>query len=231
MPRLTISGSRVSNGPAMDSSRSGLTTPRAAAVAGILFSLLLITSLALVRLTVPANPQDAGTWMSGGLDRITLAFHLMPFAGIAFLWFIGVLRDRLGQQEDKFFATVFFGSGLLFLAMLFSSAAVAGGVLRIYGATPGMLAEAGLYRFGRTVTYEIMNVYAMKMAGVFMISTCTLSLRTGIIPRWMAYVGFALALFLLLSLGIVYWAPLVFPLWVLLISIHILRANLGQPGA
>ncbi len=208
-----------------------MTTPRAAAVAGILFSLLLMTSLALIRVTVPANVHEGGAWLSGGLARITLAYHLMPFAGIAFLWFIGVLRDRLGQQEDKFFATVFFGSGLLFLAMLFNSAAVAGGVLRIYGATPGMLAEAGLYRFGRTVTYEIMNVYAMKMAGVFMMSTCTLSLRTAIFPRWMAYLGFALALFLLLSLGIVYWAPLVFPLWVLLISIHILRANLVRRPA
>jgi hypothetical protein len=212
----------------MDKPQSAMTTPRAAAVAGILFSLLLITSLTLIRVTVPANPQDGGVWLSGGLNTVALAFHLIPFAGIAFLWFMGVLRDRLGAQEDKFFATVFFGSGLLFLAMLFSSAAVAGGVLRIFGATPGMLADAGVYKFGRTVTYEITNVYAMKMAGVFMMSTCTLSLRTGIIPRWMAYLGIALALFLLLSLGIVYWAPLVFPLWVLLISIHILRANLGR---
>ena len=86
-----------------------------------------------------------------------------------------------------------------------------------------------MYTFGRTVTYEVMNVYTMKMAGVFMISTCTLSLRTAIIPRWMAYLGFALALFLVLSLGVVYWAPLVFPLWVLVISVHILRANLGRP--
>ncbi len=210
----------------MDTPHSPMTTPRAAAVAGILFSLLLITSLVLIRVTVPANPRDGGVWLLGGLGRIALAMHLLPFAGIAFLWFIGVLRDRLGQREDKFFATVFFGSGLLFLAMLFSSAAVAGGVLRIYGGNPGMIPEAGLYSFGRTVTYEIMNVYAMKMAGVFMVSTCTVSLRTSIFPRWMAYLGFALALFLLLSLGIVYWAPLVFPLWVLLISIHILRANL-----
>jgi hypothetical protein len=68
----------------------------------------------------------------------------------------------------------------------------------------------------------------MKMAGVFMISTCTLSLRTGIIARWMAYLGLVLALFLLFSLGTFYWAPLVFPLWVLLISVHILLANLGR---
>ncbi len=75
-------------------------------------------------------------------------------------------------------------------------------------------------------TPPIVNVYAMKMAGVFMISTSTLSLRTGIVPRWMAFLGMACALFLIFSLGFFYWAPLVFPLWVLLISIHILLANL-----
>ncbi len=208
--------------------RSQLTTPRAAAIAGILFSLLLIASLVLVRLSVPEDPQDAGDWLSGGWRMVSLALNLLPFAGIAFLWFIGVVRDRLGEREDRLFATVFLGSGLLFLAMLFTSAAVAGGILRVYGANPSMLIESGLYTFGRTVTYEIMNVYTMKMAGVFMITTCTLSLRTGIIPRWMAYLGLVLALFLLLSLGSLYWAPLVFPLWVLLISVHILLANLRR---
>ncbi len=209
--------------------RSQLTTPRAAAIAGIAFSLLLITSLVLIRLSVPEDPQDAGDWLAGGWQTVSLALNLLPFAGIAFLWFIGVVRDRLGEYEDRLFATVFLGSGLLFLAMLFASAAVAGGTMQMYGATPSMLIESGLYAFGRTVTYEIMNVYTMKMAGVFMITTCTLSLRTGIIPRWMAYLGLALALFLLFSLGFFDWAPLVFPLWVLLISVHILLANLRRP--
>ena len=209
--------------------RARLTTPRAAAVAGILFSVLLITSLVLIRLAVPANPQDAGDWLTYSSRTVNLALNLLPFAGIAFLWFIGVVRDRLGTHEDRFFATVFLGSGLLFLAMLFTSAAVAGGTISIYGQTPGMLIESGVYTFGRAVTYEIMNVYTMKMAGVFMITTSTLSLRTGIIPRWMAILGLALALFLLLSLGFFYWAPLIFPLWVLLISLHILLVNLRKP--
>jgi hypothetical protein len=209
--------------------RSQLTPPRAAAIAGIVFSLLLITSLVLVRLAVPEDPQDAGEWLADGWRMVSLALNLLPFAGIAFLWFIGVVRDRLGEYEDRLFATVFLGSGLLFLAMLFASAAVAGGVLQLYGATPSMLIESGLYTFGRTVTYEIMHVYTMKMAGVFMITTCTLSLRTGIIPRWMAYLGLVLALFLLFSLGFFDWAPLVFPLWILLISGYILLANLRRP--
>jgi hypothetical protein len=209
--------------------RSRLTTPRAAAIAGIVFSVLLIASLVLIRISVPADPQDAGDWLSGGWRNVNLALNLLPFAGIAFLWFIGVVRDRLGQYEDRFFATVFLGSGLLFLAMLFVSAGIAGGIISIFGAAPGLLIESGLYTFGRTVTYEIMNVYTMKMAGVFMISSCTLSLRTGIFPRWMAYLGLVLALFLLFSLGFFYWAPLIFPLWVLLISVHILWANFRGP--
>lgn len=211
------------------------TTPRAAAIAGILFSVLLIASLSLVRISVPADPQDAGAWLSDNGKKVSLALNLLPFAGIAFLWFIGVVRDRIGELEDRFFATVFLGSGLLFLAMLFTSAAFAGGIISIFGNAPGLLIDSGIYNFGRMVTYEIMNVYTMRMAGVFMISTCTLSLRTGIIPRWMAFLGLVLAVFLLISLGSFYWAPLVFPLWVLLISVHILLANLrrskGEPAA
>ncbi len=207
--------------------RAGLKTPRAAAIAGIVFSILFIISLVLIRISVPSNPQEAGTWLSGGWKTVSLALHLLPFAGIAFLWFIGVLRDRLGAYEDRFFATVFLGSGLLFLAMLFASAAVAAGIMMAYGMTPGKLMDSGTYTFGRTVVYQIINVYAVKMAGVFMISTCTLSIRTGIFPRWMAFLGYALALLLLLSTGYFQWTLLVLPLWVLLVSCYILYVNLA----
>ena len=60
---------------------------------------------------------------------MAVALNLIPFAGIAFLWFVGVLRDRIGEREDRFFATVLLGSGLLFVAMLFIGAAVAGGLI------------------------------------------------------------------------------------------------------
>jgi hypothetical protein len=206
--------------------RAPIKAPRAGAIAGIIFSILLMLSMVLIRVSVPANPQDAGTWLAGGWKKVNLALHLLPFAGIAFLWFMGVLRDRMGSYEDRFFATVFLGSGLLFLAMLFTSAAVAGGLIMLSGVASGKLIESGLYAFGRIITYQIMNIYTMKMAGVFMISTSTLAIRIGIFPRWMAFLGYAMALFLILSLGYFFWAPLVFPVWVLLISIYILMANL-----
>src|SRR5688500_19255791 len=53
---------------------------------------------------------------------IRISLHLVPFAGIAFLWFIGVVREQLGDVEDRLFSTVFMGSGLLFLALLFTGA-------------------------------------------------------------------------------------------------------------
>ncbi len=209
-----------------------LRAPRAAAIAGILFSILLITSFALLRLSVPADPLEAGAWLRNRANTVALALNLVPFAGIAFLWFMGVLRDRLGEREDRFFATVFLGSGLLFLAMLFFSAAVAGGLIIAFLAAPDTLLGTVTFTFARAVTYEIMNVYAIKMAGVFMIATSTLALRTGFIARWIAFLGFAVALLLLLSSRYVEGILMVFPLWVLLISLHILSSNLhASPAA
>lgn len=208
--------------------RARLTTPRAAAMAGILFSVLLITSLVIIRFYIPADPLDAGHWLAGDRTPIDLALLMVPFAGIAFLWFIGVIRDRLGEHEDRFFATVFLGSGLLFLALLFASAAMAGGILIAYGSTPGMSLNSESYAFARAVTYVILNTYAIKMAGVFMITTCTLFVRTKVTPRWMALLGYVLAIVLLVSISTVSWVFLVFPLWILLISVYILIENMRR---
>ena len=207
--------------------RPALRAPRAAAIAGIIFSVLLIISLLLIQFSLPRKPLEPGDWLTSNTGTVELALNLVPFSGIAFLWFIGVVRDRIGALEDRLFATVFLGSGLLFLAMLFVSAAVAGGLLRL-SAEAIALPGSGLFLYGRATTYEIMNVYTVRMAGVFMISTSTLALRTGILPRWMTFLGLGLALILLLSTGLIDWILIVFPLWVLLISVYILLVNMRR---
>jgi hypothetical protein len=211
--------------------RARLTVPRAAAVAGILFSVLLIISLVLVRLSVPADPKAAGDWLTKSAKTVTLALNLVPFAGIAFLWFIGVIRDRLGEYEDKLFSTVFLGSGLMFLAMLFASAALAGSVIISYDASAVASPAGGMYGFGRAATYITLNTYAMRMAGVFMISTCTMLVKTGVMPRWMGMLGYALALILLLTISSFSWVSLVFPAWVFAVSVYILIDNFRRKAA
>ena len=205
--------------------RNRLKTPKAAAIAGILFSILLITSQLLVWISIPANVGEAALEVISQSKRISLALNLLPFAGIAFLWFIAVVRDRLGAMEDRFFATVFLGSGLLYIAMTFTSAALAGGLIRVLSSSPEILQQTGAYSLSRAQIYQTMNVYGIKMAGVFMFSTSTILLRTRIVRRWIPYLGCALGVILLLSFGIIVWVPLVFPVWVFLVSAVILLEN------
>jgi hypothetical protein len=208
-----------------------LKTPRAAAVAGILFGVLLITGNVLIRLSIPPDPADGGVWMEDQANTVALALSLVPIAGIAFLWFIGVIRDRMGQLEDRFFSSVFFGSGLLYLGMTFVSAAMAGGLLTSYSLDPDTLITSGVYTYNRAVIYRITNVYAIRMSGVFMISLATISVRTRIMPRGLAFLTYALALFLLVSIGLSLWVTLIFPGWVLMVSVCILVLNLRRQAA
>jgi uncharacterized membrane protein len=198
-----------------------LTPPRGAAIAGVIFSFLTIVGLGLVRYAVPADLSLPGIWMTEPDRRnaVLFALSLVPFAGIAFLWFIGVLRNRLGELEDQFFATVFLASGLLFVACLFGSAAVMAALVESVAARS---IDREIYYFGRRVSDALLNLFAMKMAGVFMISTCTISLRTAIFPRWMAFTGYACALVLLVVIANWRWITLVFPIWMLLVSTQIL---------
>lgn len=206
-----------------------LRTPRAAAIAGLIFSALLAASLVLLRRSVPGDPSDPGAWLHSDAAPVTLALNLIPFAGVGFLWFVGVLRDRLGHREDRFFSTVFFGSALLFLAMLFAAAAVLGAVVIVFSAVPRESASSTAFHLGRVITYNLVNIYAIKMAGVFMISTSTVAMHTRFVPRWIALLGFAFGLLVLLGSYYLTWSIVVLPIWVFLISVYILVDNYRQP--
>ena len=204
---------------------SSLRTPRGAAVAGIIFSVLLITALTLLRISAPAHPGAGSQWLtdSGKRAAVAVALNLVPFAGIAFLWFIGVLRDRIGEREDRFFATVFLGSGLLFVGMIFVAAAVGGAL--IAAAAASNLPPGGTLALSRNITNGLLNVYAMRMAAVFTLTTVTIARRTQIVSRWLTIAGFACALVLLIGIGLSPWVELVFPAWILALSLDVLLAG------
>jgi hypothetical protein len=203
-----------------------LRTPRSAAVAGVVFAVLLGTSYVLIRLSIPADPTAHEGWLESNRSTVTFALSLVPFAGIAFLWFMGVIRDRLGELEDRFFATVLLGSGLLFLAMTFAATAIGGGMLATYEVEPAGMVESGLYSFSRNTMYRIANVFAIRMASVFMISMGTIWLRTRTMPRSFVVFTYAVALVLMVSVSYSLWIVLLFPAWVAVISIYILLGNL-----
>jgi hypothetical protein len=199
-----------------------LTTPRSAALAGIVFALLFAASLVFLRLSLPIDLTNETEWIAQTRDYLTVALVLMPFAGVAFLWFMGVIRDRFGELEDRFFSTVFFGSSLLFIGMVFAAMAVAGALVAIASVDGYNMINQDVVLFGRALMLQISNVYALRMAGVFMISLATIWLHTHLMPRWLVGLTYLLAGALLIIVSLNLWVTLLFPAWVLLVSVYVL---------
>jgi hypothetical protein len=197
---------------------------RAAGVAGLLFSGLMTTTLALLRLA-PVSRDEVG---ADGLVKVSpawlVALYLIPFAGIAFLWFLAVLRRRIGRGEDQFFATVFLGSGLLFIAMLFAAGAAASAAVAV-GRFSGESTATSAIELGAALSETLFYVFAIKMAAVFMLVSSTIGRRTGFLPRWLILLGMLAAVVMLLSVSFFGPLALIFPVWVAIVSILLLRAH------
>jgi hypothetical protein len=214
-------------GSNIDSRRSSrlktLTTPRAAAAAGVAFAFLFGANLILIRWSLPEGAQPGSQWLDAASGKMRIAAVLMPFAGISFLWFIGVVRDNLGRLEDRFFATVFLGSGLLFLAMMFVTSAVGAGLAASNGVVGhSEVGHSEVALFGQMVVLALSKTYALRMAAVFMISLATIWLRTGLMPRWLVYFSYLFAAALLIAGDVSMWLTLGFPIWVLMVSVLLL---------
>jgi hypothetical protein len=198
--------------------------PRAAAAAGVAFALLFGSALLLVRLSIPGSIAERGGWLADPAGTLRLATHLLAWGGIAVLWFIGVVRTHIGAREDRFLASVYFGSGVLFLGMCFVAAAATQALLAAHAQYGERFFDAGTFAFGGRLAYELTNTYALRMAGVFMFSLATLCFRTGAMPRPLVWVTWGLATLLVLGLTQTLWAALLFPAWVLGFSLYLLWA-------
>ncbi len=199
-----------------------LTTPRAAALAGVLFAVLFGVAITLIHSSLPEGAQPGSQWLDAGNDKIRLSAELMPFAGISFLWFIGVVRANLGRYEDRFFATVTFGSGLLFLAMMFVVSGVGAALVTSSHYLGPSVADSGVGLFGQVLLLKLSKTYALRMAAVFMMSLAAIWLRTGLMPRWLVVATYVLAILLIIGADTTMWLTLAFPLWVLIVSLMFL---------
>ena len=205
-------------------------SPRSAAIAGLLFAIFFAVSITILYLSVSGTVRDTGQWLVERAGWVSFAIGLMPFAGIFFLWFIAVARARLGRFEDQFFSTVFLGSGLIFLALVFVATGVAGALVVSYARSPEDFAGSSSYYLARDIITQVFTVYALRMAAVFCISQASLWLRTKVMPRWISVVTLLVAIVLLFVFSASFWVVLVFPAWVFLVSAYILLAGLSRRG-
>ncbi len=204
-----------------------LQTPRAAGVAGIVAALMLGGVMVLVRIAIPAHSVSMATWIadSSARDALKVALVLLPFGAISFLWFMGVLRAYIGDKEDKFFATVLLGSGLLFVAVILVYGAVSSAFLATVDAAPPPSTQEPFWQYGRHLTVSLLSDYGSRMAGVFTLTATTIGTRLGILPRWLSLLGYLVGLVLLLVVSSFLGSEIVFPCWVLVIGIFLLSVR------
>jgi hypothetical protein len=221
-----VRGLRASPEPFSD---PALETPRAAGIAGLAFAVLFIASLLLLR-NHPSGGSTAAEirnfYLGPHASKVALVgVYLAPFSGIAFLWFIAVIRNMIGDREDRFFSTVFLGSGLLFVAMLFLAAGVGGALLAAVKFQGEPVPGADTVVAVRSLAFGFLFIYAMRMAAVFMIVVSTIGKRLRVFPRWLVVSGYLAALVLMLNVSYTEALVLVFPAWVAAVSIVILRTR------
>ena len=206
--------------------RREVRSPRSAAAAGIIYSLLTAASMILLYNSVTADPAAIGSeWLEAWSGAATVVLILVPFAGIAFLWFTGVMRDLLGDLEDKFFATVFLGSGIILVVMLYTWAAAFGAIFGTYAEAADLLVDNDVFIYATVFMNQIIGNYFLRMAAVYMLSIGSLWTRTDVVPRWLTILTFVVGLAFLLFASILRWARFIFPAWVLLVSVYILVLN------
>ena len=212
---------------AIEEANETLRAPWAAGVAGLLFAALFTSAVFLVRSspTVGATTEQLRVIYATGQDQPALiaGLYLMPFAGIMFLWFVAVIRDQIGEHEDRFFATVFLGSGLIFVSVLFVASAIATSPsvsVRYLDQSPPSSRETDVVR---AFTYTLMFGYATRAAAVFLLTMSTLGMRSRAFPLWLARAGYLVAIVLLLVVAFFDWIILVFPAWIALVSLYVIR--------
>ncbi|MFF6984352.1 hypothetical protein ACFZAV_43340 [Streptomyces sp. NPDC008343] len=193
-----------------------LDTPRAAGIAGVVSAILMAAALVLVRVALPGGISGDDVHVDAAQrGAVRAALTLLPFAGIAFLWFMAALRAQAGEREDRFVSTVFLGSGLVFVATLFGAAAAAASALE----------SQQHAAFGRNLAYALLTTYALRMAAVFILTTSAMGRRLRVFPRPLVGFGYLAALTLLVVGADVPWSELVFPAWALTVSLHMLRGR------
>jgi hypothetical protein len=203
---------------------------RIAAISGLVFAVLFVAALVFVHRAPTLGDPDttyAAFYANGG-DQLFVAvgLYLVPFAGIAFLWHMTAMRDVLNTLTPTPSAMAHglnLLAGILFVTLLFAgTAAVGATAFGVYfGHAP--VEDPATARALTAVGYGLVFVFAVRGAGMFALTTTTLLRNAGVLPKIPAVVAYLLAVFLLLAVTNNPIAVLVFPAWVVLISIFLLR--------
>jgi hypothetical protein len=138
---------------------------------------------------------------------------------------MGVMRDLLGELEDKFLSTVSLSSGIIMVALTFVWAATYGAIFSTYQLVGDTLTDLNIFIYATAFNNELIGNYLLRMGGVYMLSSSMLWIRTKVVPRWLSIVTIIVAVPFLLFAKELVWARVLGPAWAMMVSIFILILN------
>ena len=205
---------------------------KSAAIAGVIYSILAIAALLLLR-DFPAAGAAGTTptaWIEDPLNQAALivGLNLASISSVAFLWFVAVIRKRMGDKEDKFFSTVFLGSALVYIGIWLVAAAAIASIAVAHQRFDDASLNTDSVTFLLGFSEALILVVGPRLQGVFVLTTSTLILRTEMLPSWLAYLGYAAGSIMVLFPIISEPVGLGFPLWVLVVSVTMLIVKSKQ---
>jgi len=215
----------------IDAVRRALSSVEAAALAGLGAAVLLSLSVYLLARQPGVGPSDEDLdWYADSGNRFTvfLGLNLAPFGIVAFLWFMAVIRRRLGEREDQFLATVFLGSGILFGVLTIAAAVCAAAPTFVVHFGSDADLDGSTVALAHGLWFGLWGVSASRLAGVFMSVTSTIGLRFGALPTWLGRLGFVLGA--LLGVTGAFAGPLdfLFAAWLSVVSVTVLVTRVRE---
>ncbi len=201
---------------------------RMSALSGIVFAALFVAAMLLVQQAPKLGDPDPvyERFYGGGAEALaTLGLHVVPFAGIALLWHLAAARAMFRAVPREFSpvqAWLQMAAGVLFLCMMFVGSAAVGAValLGVFEVTP--LPPPEVARALAAVGYGLLFIFGVRVAGMYMITTIGMARSAGLMPGWLALIGYLAAAFLLVSTTYHPLVLLVFPVWVVIVSVVLL---------
>ncbi len=203
------------------------------AIVGAAHALLFLISFALMS-RVPnaeASTLEIIDFYSSGSQRrvVVVGLYLMPFSGIAFVWFVVALRmwvEGATRHVSPLMSNIQLVSGILYVALLFVSAASTTVLAASVEFSDGTIDPVVAHQFP-VFGAALIIVFALRMAAMFVLSTTTIGRVSGVLPKWFCYAGYVVGLFLLLTATMERWFALVFPAWLIAMSVILAKRALG----
>jgi hypothetical protein len=214
-------------------------TARVAGWSGIVFSALLVAGLGLVSRIPGLGDSDAvytAFYGGHGVDTLTvLGLYVVPFAGIACLWHMIATRTVLQVRRPGSWSEVphwlHLAASVIFVCLLYAGTAAVGAVALLTEFSSAPLPGPDVARAMSSLGYALVFVYGVRAAGMYMLTTTGLMRTARLLPRPLVLLSYLAAAFLLLSVTFHPAILLVFPGWVLMVSIVLLVHRPVPTGA